>query len=273
MFSQQESFQSNRARLNSLLMAAEEYLARGWSCIPLWEKRPALARWKEYQSRPPTFEELHHWFASRATSVSGIGIVTGRVSGLVVIDCDSMQDAEYWLEHFPKSPLMVSTGGGGLHIYYQTADDVEIRNRAKLGGRKIDIRGEGGYAAAPPSRHGSGRHYLWESCDMSAPLPVFQQNWVADNQRPCSFSSSWETKKIRKAVSYIARIHAVAGEGGHNATFRAACKLRDTGLAEADALAILSEWNETNACPPWSARELIHKVRSAYAIRGNAEGD
>lgn len=267
MSSRQESLESNRAHLASLLTAAEEYLTRGWSCIPLWEKRPALTSWKEYQARPPTLEDIRRWFSPPATLISGIGIVTGQVSGLVVIDCDSPQDAEYWLEHFPKSPLMVNTGGGGLHIYCRTAGDGEIRNRAKLGGRKIDIRGEGGYAAAPPSRHDSGRHYCWKSCDMSAPLPMFQQSWLGGEQRPGSFPSSSETQSIRNAASYIARIHAVAGQGGHNATFRAACKLRDAGLVEADALAILSEWNETNACPPWSAHELIHKVRSAYGAK------
>jgi hypothetical protein len=61
----------------------------------------------------------------------------------------------------------------------------------------------------------------------------------------------------------------VAGEGGHNATYRAACKLRDAGLAEVEALAILSDWNETNASPPWSAVELEHKIRSAYGSRGD----
>lgn len=267
MFSKQKSLESNRAHLNSLLNAAEEYLAHGWSCIPLCDKRPALATWKAYQVRPPTFEEIRHWFSTPATHVSGIGIVTGKVSGLVAVDCDSPQDSEYWLKHFPRSPLMVSTGGDGLHIYYRLAYDGEIRNRAKLGGRKIDIRGEGGYAAAPPSRHVSGQHYLWKSCDMSAPLPTFQQSWLNNEEQSYSFPRGGKMQNIRNAASYIARIHAVAGEGGHNATFRAACKLRDAGISDADALAILSEWNETNACPPWSARDLIHKVRSAYAAK------
>jgi hypothetical protein len=62
----------------------------------------------------------------------------------------------------------------------------------------------------------------------------------------------------------IRRIHANAGEGGHNATFRAACNLRAAGLSEDEALRVLSDWNETNASPPWSAADLIHKIRSAF---------
>jgi len=72
------------------------------------------------------------------------------------------------------------------------------------------------------------------------------------------------TVQVRKAVAYISRIEAVAGEGGHNATFRAACKLRDAGLSPEEAFSVLSDWNETNASPPWSAKELEHKIRSAF---------
>ena len=70
--------------------------------------------------------------------------------------------------------------------------------------------------------------------------------------------------KIVNVVKYINEIKAIAGEGGHNATFRAACKLRDAGLSEAEALASLVEWNSTNCDPPWTTKELLHKVRSAY---------
>jgi hypothetical protein len=69
---------------------------------------------------------------------------------------------------------------------------------------------------------------------------------------------------IRDGIAYIRRIEAVAGNGGHNATFRAACKLRDSGLTAVEALKELSRWNETNATPPWSQKELAHKVEDAY---------
>jgi hypothetical protein len=69
---------------------------------------------------------------------------------------------------------------------------------------------------------------------------------------------------VGREVDYLQKITAVAGEGGHNQTFRAACKLRDAGLTADEALVILSDWNETNAEPPWSATELTHKIASAY---------
>ncbi len=69
-----------------------------------------------------------------------------------------------------------------------------------------------------------------------------------------------------RARRYLAKLPvAVSGQGGHNATFRAACALvHGFGLAEADALAVLGEWNRS-CQPPWSESELRHKVMSAVS--------
>jgi hypothetical protein len=41
--------------------------------------------------------------------------------------------------------------------------------------------------------------------------------------------------------------------------------LRQAGLSEVEAYVAMQVWNRTNAEPPWSERELLHKVRDAYA--------
>ena len=66
-------------------------------------------------------------------------------------------------------------------------------------------------------------------------------------------------------MAYIAKIVAVAGQGGHNETWRAVQRLKDSELSEAEALLAMQEWNRTNAKPPWSDRELLHKIRGVYA--------
>jgi len=248
----------------SLALAATEYLDCGWPIIPLFGKLPAIPSWKEFQSRLPTTSEVETWFSEEKRPPSGLGIVTGKLSGLVVVDCDSMEDAAFWQEHFPSSPLVVATGGGGVHFYYARPEGEEVRNRAGVLGRRIDVRGEGGYATAPPSLHPSGKQYVWQACDASAMLPRFDAAWLVDKSMPARLPSSEPTGKVRNAVAYIRRIHAKAGEGGHNATFRAACKLRDAGLSADEAFQVLADWNETNASPPWSAADLVHKIRSAF---------
>jgi hypothetical protein len=248
----------------SLEGAAGEFLRRGWSFIPLSGKLPAIPSWKEYQSRLPNSAELKTWFSGPASKATGIGIVTGNLSRLVVVDCDSLNAVAYWQEHFPSSPLVVQTGRGGIHIYYQATAAIEIRNRAKIFGLEIDILGEGGYATAPPSLHSSGKFYVWQSYDASVTLPEFDAAWLVDKTKQARLPKSVETGQVRHAANYIRRIRATAGEGGHNATYRAACKLRDAGLSEDEALAMLTDWNETNATPPWSAADLLHKIRSAF---------
>lgn len=74
------------------------------------------------------------------------------------------------------------------------------------------------------------------------------------------------TAGIRHGIAYINRIFAVAGEHGDKQTFKAACKLIESGMDEASALSALIGWNETNAKPPWSRGRLLHYVRSAKAL-------
>ncbi len=56
---------------------------------------------------------------------------------------------------------------------------------------------------------------------------------------------------------------AISGQGGHTATFRVAVALvRRFGLSDADALAVMQDWNRT-CQPPWSEADLQHKLTSA----------
>lgn len=256
--------QSTKHRAGELRAESLRYLSAGWSVVPLHGKAPAIQRWKEYQTRPPSVDEATAWFASLSRLPSGVGIITGNLSCLVVVDCDSADDARYWSERYPASPLVVATGGGGVHYYYAMPSDTEVRNRAGVLGRKIDIRGEGGYAAAPPSIHSNGSRYNWLAFDANVRLPAFDAAWIVDASKSSAATSKSYGGVVRNAVAYIQKIRAEAGQGGHNATFRAACRLRDAGLSENEALAILGDWNETNAIPPWSAHELEHKIRSAF---------
>lgn len=69
---------------------------------------------------------------------------------------------------------------------------------------------------------------------------------------------------VERARAYLRTIEpAIEGQGGDHATFRVACVLvRDFGLTDDNAMALISEWNAT-CVPPWSAAELGAKIRSA----------
>lgn len=69
-----------------------------------------------------------------------------------------------------------------------------------------------------------------------------------------------------RAAAYLAKLPpAVSGQGGHNATLRAACELVRFGLGDGEAMALLAGWNRTHCQPPWTDRELAHKWQSARA--------
>lgn len=74
---------------------------------------------------------------------------------------------------------------------------------------------------------------------------------------------------VQRARSYLSKIDpAISGSGGHNQTFHAACVLcLGFELSENDAYALLAEWNQS-CQPPWSEKELQHKIRSAMKQPG-----
>jgi len=69
---------------------------------------------------------------------------------------------------------------------------------------------------------------------------------------------------VARARRYVAAASpAVAGQHGDVHTFRLCCRLaRGFALSDADALAVLVEWN-VRCEPPWSERELLDKLRRA----------
>lgn len=163
--------------MNAATLASErseaEYLAnigdlwgRGWSVIPLEPrgKRPVLASWLEYQTRPATFAELENWFGG--TQRFNIGIVTGHVSGIFVLDADTPEALDWTRDHMPVTEMRVRTARG-VHLYYPLSVDARIRNKTKIrvgrGGRiGLDVRADAGYCVGPGSTHPSGVLYRRE---------------------------------------------------------------------------------------------------------------
>jgi hypothetical protein len=241
----------------TVFTVAKSYIERGWSVIPLNGKKPALPSWKQYQDRLPTLGEIAQWFGMVNAVRHNIGVVCGAISGVVVVDCDSREDGVWWWKNRPRTERISKTGRG-VHLWYAYAP---TGNRSSLWQRGIDVRGDGGYVVVPPSIHPSGTPYEWVS---EGEMPVFNPEWIStlgSEPRERTMGSNGE---ISRARAYIMAIMAISGQGGHNATFRAACKLRDFGLQEEDAFGLLSEWNETNAKPRWTSKELRHKLDDAY---------
>lgn len=115
---------------------------------------------------------INDWWSKNPKA--GIGVATGKRAGVFVLDIDKKPaeniDGEIPLreliDQHGSLPETVSqhTGGGGMQYFFQYPQGVDIANSTgKNGGIApgIDIRGEGGYVAIPPSGHKTGNKYQW----------------------------------------------------------------------------------------------------------------
>ena len=126
---------------------------RGWSILPLkpGSKEPAFS-WKRFQSEHATPDEIAKWAATDCN----VGIVTGAISGLVVLDCDTVEAVEQAEMLGVAGTLSVGTSRG-RHFYFDHPGGV-VRNLAKFR-PGMDLRGDGGYVVGPGSIHPDGSIY------------------------------------------------------------------------------------------------------------------
>ena len=139
-----------------VLETARELIELGCSLIPLGGDKKALLPWKEYQNRHASMDEVRAWL--RRYPAMNIGIVTGEISGLVVVDCDS-EAARRRLDKYLNGtrPPEVKTPKG-YHLYFEYVPG--LKNKARYF-PDLDVRTDGGYVVAPGSVNADGGKYEW----------------------------------------------------------------------------------------------------------------
>ncbi len=134
---------------------AEEY---GFSIIPIRPDKKPFVKWVNYQKEKPTHAQIKEWWTRWPKA--NVGIVTGKISGVDVVDCDSEAGKEALNEYLSDTFITpVSKTPKGYHYYF------EHKHGLSNGVRIItdcDLRTDGGYVVAPPSENGNGKHYEWE---------------------------------------------------------------------------------------------------------------
>lgn len=135
--------------MNTLLPLALTYLARGYSVIPVGADKRPLVSWKEFQTRRATADELVAWWTQSPDAQ--VGIVTGEISNLTVVDVES--DGDFNL--VKDITFEVETGGKGKHYYFQYEPD--FKNAVRIL-PSVDIRSEGGYVVASGSKTSKGAY-------------------------------------------------------------------------------------------------------------------
>ena len=148
---------------------AVSYSEHGWAVFPLHTAVDGVCDCRKKCSSPgkhprtmagfkdasTDYEKVSEWWS--IWPQANIGIATGAVSGIVVVDVDPRNGGlETASGIFLPKTAQVLTQGGGFHLYYKYPGPRKL----KLGAG-IDYKGDGGYVVAPPSVGPLGV-YVWQ---------------------------------------------------------------------------------------------------------------
>ncbi len=152
-------FFERSTRLSALFGAAESYYLLGYSVIPVYgdcdpaRGKVAAVNWQPFQYRRATPTHFKHWFQEQG--YGGLAILTGAISGLVVLDFDDPQTAATFASEYPhltQTRTVLSAGRNLPHYYYELPPSISLSSMSAKG---VDLQANGRYVVAPPTRLGN----------------------------------------------------------------------------------------------------------------------
>ena len=195
---------------------------------------------------------IRRWW--REYPKANIGIATGEVSDLIVLDVDARHGGLESLRQFEdeNGPLpgvpTVRTGGGGFHFYFKHFPGLGNRVGLLQG---IDVKSDGCFVVYPGSIHKSGRRYRWlygrtprkvSTAPFPAPLLKFAKS---------------------RTSAIATESESTIPEGKRNATLTSlAGAMRSHGATQQAIEAGLLEDNARRCDPPLSDKEVRGIARS-----------
>lgn len=247
-----------------MLDAAQNYLALGYSIIPIHSvkngcctcgkpgctapgKHPLLESWRDYQKWRPTEAEVRAWW--KHWPWANVAIVTGSISGLVVLDIDGPDGVGSVSNKELPNTVIAETGGGGWHYLFRYPHGRVIGNKTGIL-PKVDVRADGGYIVAPPSIHKSGKTYTW-FCEPGETELADIPEWLLellDKQRDIK-----QAEPVYKAIT----------EGARNSTMASlAGSMRYRGMSQESITAALEAENLARCSPPLPTAEVARIAAS-----------
>jgi len=237
--------------MSEVLSAAVGYASRGWHIFPVRGKTPLPGSNGFLDATDDPFVIKERWTEGDL----GIGVATGAVSGIIVLDIDkghggimSLNTMQADLGLLPDT-LTSFTGGGGMHYFFQHPG-FDVRNTTRFNGYDgIDIRGDGGYVVLPPSRHPSGNPYRWALTRDIAPAPAYL------------------CQQSRRQFDAVADDDMFPSGTRNEALTRLAGAMRRYGAPADAVLDALLATNLTRCDPPLPEREIEQIARSSIRFR------
>lgn len=237
-------------------------------CVP-GQKRPLTAR--GFHDATTDLVQIERWWARWPEA--NLGLPTGEVSGVVVVDVDVREDVD-GQESMRRAldagrvgmPVFtVVSPSGGRHGYYPATPGVVQRSwQAPRAG--VDFRGDGGYIVIPPSHTAAGSYRLATvrqgaaaGIDSDALREFLDPRLVL---QPRAVHRGMAQSEPEVVVSRLAAWVAGLGEGERNrGLFWAACRAAEHDIAPTTAVDVLGAAAAEAGLGP---REIAATVRSAY---------
>ncbi|QDU39692.1 hypothetical protein Mal4_40380 [Maioricimonas rarisocia] len=272
----------------SVLDAARDYVRRGWRVVPIpfKQKRPVIKEWKQLCL---TEDDLPEYFDQPAN----VGIILGEPSHwLVDVDLDCPEAIELARQYLPFTPARSGRPGAlNSHWWYYASGTGTKKHTDPVDNTMIvELRATGLQTVVGPSVHPDGSQYeiltgepaivpapMLTACVAALAKAVSELRHGSLPEKPTARSLPSTTTGTahrrecaphdieRRALAYLDRLPpAISGQGGHAATYAAATVLvHGFELDPEQALGILLDHYNPRCDPPWSGKELRHKVEDA----------
>jgi len=238
-----------------LVEAALDYLKKGFSVIPIRPDKRPFIRWEKYQKEKASHGEIQRWWRKWPNAL--IGLVTGKISDLAVVDIDSAEGAKELNRLIPLDAIgpTALTPGGGMHHYFRCPDGLGNNTRMIPG---CDLRANGGYIIAPPSGSGNGKNYTWMRglSIFEVPLPELPGAYLE--------AIGKQSKQEKAKVSNESAKVSISFEKGHRdeTLFHIANCLLKGGMPASEAEAVL-KFLAKNCSPAYPEKDVHIKIASA----------
>ncbi len=246
------------------LSYALKYHEAGCSVIPVGLNKKPFSSWSTNQETKHTEDEIRALWDSHPNA--NPAIVTGEISGIVVVDVDDMENGLANLaEYIPPSieTPTARTPTGGLHFYFKHPGEKIGNNRGGIPG--CDFQGDGGYVVAPPSyceyvKKGKQikGFYEWikspDECDC-APLPsaYFKKIFLYNREQVSHITSSH--------IDNIQSQYFIEGRRDEDLFHAANCLIK--AGANPQYVKQVIEILASNCNPPFPEKEIQAKIKSA----------
>lgn len=264
---------------HNLLEAARWYLSRGYRPVPLpaGEKAPRLRGWTKLRLDDA---DLPRHF----NGTGNIGLLLGEPSGwLVDVDLDCPEAVDLAPQFLPPTDATSGRMSSPCSHWWYICPAATTKKHYFPGTKQTiaEIRSTGAQTVVGPSTHPSGDVYgpldgeparvepeaLMAAVRALAEAVIQQRGGDTSTPRPRASPGHSDDAVVARAQAYLDRIPpAVSGEGGHNQTYAAATAMvHGFALDPEVALRLLHDRYNPRCIPPWSEKELRHKVEDAQS--------